>query len=65
MNKEELTFALCPMSNQAKWELINQYETVEGIWNNIYSNEKNKRLEKLKEYYYDDYIKETKKYLDE
>ena len=65
MNKEELTFALCPMSNQAKWELINQYETVEGIWNNIYSNEKNKRLEKLKEYYYDDYIKETKKYLDD
>ena len=51
MNKEELTFALCRMSNQAKWELINQYETVEGIWNNIYSNEKNKRLEKLKEYY--------------
>ena len=31
MNKEELTFALCPMSNQAKWELINQYETVEAV----------------------------------
>lgn len=64
MNKEELTFALCPMSNQAKWELINEFETVDGIWNNIYSNEKNKRLEKLKEYYDSDYIKETKKYLD-
>lgn len=64
MNKEELTFALCPMSNQTKWKLINQYETVDKIWSNIYSGEKNKGLDKLKSYYDDDCIKETKKYLD-
>ncbi len=65
MNNEEITFLLCPVSNEIKLELLQQYNNIEGIWNKIYGNDNTKRLNKIKSYYNSDYVRDMKRYIDE